>query len=244
MIADIVIAGVLLVSGILAYFRGLIRETLTVAGWIGAAFATLYGFPHLRPVIGEFITSGLLTDLASAALIFIVTLVLLTVLTHIISERVKVSSLGHLDCALGFVFGVLRGAVLVALVYIGATIFWTERDFPPAIAEAKSLPLVRAGAELLVRLAPEDSLPGHGRPYGGVDSAIEGVEGAAKQQLEEMIEEIEAKDRLRRLNEPRPETAPPPGEAPPDEQQQEGYTDAERRDMQRLIEGAQDKPSQ
>lgn len=238
MIADIVIVAVLVVSGVLAYFRGLVRETLTMAGWIGAAFATLYGFAYLRPVVGEFISSNLVTDLVSAAGIFVVTLVLLTILTHIICERVKGSALGHLDSALGFVFGVLRGAVLVSLLYIGATIFWDEKDFPEPIAEARSLPLVRAGAEVLASLAPEDSLPSRERLDGSVEEAVEGVEGAAKEQLEEMIEEIEAEDRLRRLTQPRPEDEPPPEEPAPEEKP-EGYSDSERSDMQRLIEGAQ-----
>lgn len=238
MIADIVIAGVLIVSGVLAYFRGLVRETLTMAGWLGAAFATLYGFAYLRPVVAEFISAGLIADLVTAAGLFIVTLVLLTVLTHIISERVKGSALGHLDSALGFVFGVLRGAVLVALLYIGATIFWDESDFPAPIAEARSLPLVRASAEILARLAPEDSLPGRSSLDGSVDRAVEGVEGATREQLEEMIDEIDAEDRLRRLTQPVPETPPPPDDAAPAEPP-EGYSDAERRDMQRLIEGAQ-----
>lgn len=238
MIADIVIVAVLVVSGILAYFRGLVRETLTMAGWIGAALATLYGFPYMRPIVGGFISSGLITDLVAAATIFIVTLVLLTILTHIICERVKGSALGHLDSALGFVFGVLRGAVLVSLLYIGATIFWDERDFPEPIAEARSLPLVRAGAEILANLAPEDSLPNRDRLDGSVEEAVEGVEGAAKEQLEEMIEEIEAEDRLRRLTQPRPDADPPQDEPAPEEKP-DGYSDAERRDMQRLIEGAQ-----
>lgn len=238
MIADIVIVAVLIVSGVLAYFRGLVRETLTMAGWIGAAFATLYGYPVLGPLVGEFVASNLITDLVSAAIIFVVTLVLLTILTHIISERVKGSALGHLDCALGFVFGVLRGAVLVALLYIGATLFWDEKDFPAPIAEARSLPLVRAGANFLARLAPEDSLPGRGQPEGSVGQAVEGVQGAAKEQLEEMIDQIDAEDRLRRLTQPQPEDAPTPEETKPD-QPPEGYSDAERSDMQRLIEGAQ-----
>ncbi len=237
MIADIIVAAVLIVSGILAYIRGFVRETLTVSAWIGAVFATFYGWPHLSELLGMMIDTVWIAQVVSAALLFLVTLVALTILTHVVANRVKGSALGHLDYALGFVFGLLRGVVLVALLYIAATLFVDEREFPEAITEARTLPLVRTTAGLLVRLAPEDSLPNRDMLDRRVGNPVEGMEGAAKERLEEIIEEIDAEERLRRLTQPQPEAEPPDAETPPEQPQ--GYDDAERRDMQRLIESNQ-----
>ncbi|NIU51513.1 MAG: CvpA family protein, partial [Gemmatimonadetes bacterium] len=37
MIVDFTVAAVLLISGVIALFRGFVKETLTLAAWIGAA---------------------------------------------------------------------------------------------------------------------------------------------------------------------------------------------------------------
>lgn len=233
MIADIAIAVVLVASGALAYFRGLVKEVLTVAGWIGAALATWYGFPLLRPVFGSFIESNKVVDIVSAAVIFVITLVALTILSHILSARIKGSTLGHLNRALGFVFGVLRGVVLVALIYIGATVFWDEDDFPDQIADAKSLPLVKGTSEFLAAFLPEGALPGGD----DVEKNVEGIVEGAEEQMEKIIDEVEIEEKLQQLNQPQP--TPPADNGDKSEAEQQGYDDAERRDMQRLIESNQ-----
>ena len=255
MIADIVIVAVLLISGVLALVRGFVKETLTIAGWIGAIFITLYGYRYVVPLLGEIITESWIAEVVAASTLFLVSLVILTILSHMLAGRVQGSVLGHLDRALGFVFGLVRGMALVSLVYLVGTLFWDEENLPDQIHEARSLPLVKFGADLLASLAPEDTFPGRGDVDGQIEDTVDNiregvedaVEGVAKEKLQEMIEEIDAEERLRRLNEPEPETAPPPAEpdaedapapaedlpAPP------GYEDEERSDMQRLIESNQ-----
>ena len=53
---DIGVGLLLLVSGFLAYTRGLVQESLSIAGWVGAIFITIYGFPYLKPYVHEIIT--------------------------------------------------------------------------------------------------------------------------------------------------------------------------------------------
>ena len=232
MIADIVIVAVLLISGLLAFFRGMTRESLTIAGWVGATLATIYGFPQMQPLFAEYIESKLISDIACAASLFLVTLVVLTIASHLIANRIKGSAVGQLDHALGFVFGVLRGVILVSLLYIGVTIFWDEKDFPDAIAEAKSLPLVQASAGFLENLLPEGALPDRGRPKDpigdAVDGVVEGIGDAVEDAARESID-----NGMRQLNQPQPS-------AQPDAAGETGdYSEAGRREMQRLIENNQ-----
>ena len=259
MIADIVVAAVLLISAVLALVRGFVKETLTIAGWIGAAFITLYGYQYLAQLLGDVITESLIANIVAAATLFLVSLVILTILSHLVAERVQGSMLSQLDRALGFVFGLVRGVALLSLVYlVGSSLFWDQDNPPDELNEARSLPLVRFGADFLASLAPEDTFPGRGGMDGQIEDAVdnirEGVEDAfedvAKESLEEMIEGIDAEERLRRLNEPEPEAAPPaaesdadetvpPGAAPAESLSPPGYDDEERSDMQRLIESNQ-----
>lgn len=268
MIVDIVVAAVLLLSAVLALFRGFVKETLTIVGWIGAIFATLYGYQHVAPLLADFIKESWIAEIVAAATLFLVTLVVLTILSHMISSRVQGSMLGHLDRALGFVFGLVRGLALVCLVYLVGGLFWDEDNLPDELQEARSLPVVEAGADFLASLAPAGTFPGRDSVDGKVDDAVnnikEGVsdmvEGVAKEKLEEMIEEIDTEERLRRLNQPEPETVTPAsepdagtppapaGDASPEDPSTApaealpappGYEDKERSDMQRLIESNQ-----
>lgn len=244
MIADIVVAAVLLISGVLAFSMGLVKFLLLIFSWGGAALTAFYSFPYLSPYLESLIESSLIRDIFVAAVVFVLTLVVLTIVTHMVSSRVRGSVLGHLDRALGFVFGLVLGMVLVSLIYIGATLFWDENDFPDQIAEAKSLPLIRLGAEALIKILPSGAFTRRESDGNDIDGAVKDLQGAIRDlatdrldAIGQTFESIEAEDRLRRLTQPQPpdDTAP----APDDTTMQPGYGAEQRNDMQRLIESNQ-----
>ena len=251
MIADIVVAAVLLISAVIALFRGFVKETLTIAGWIGAIMITLYGYPHVAPLLTGVIAENWVASVVAASGLFLVSLVILTILSHMIASRVQGSMLGHLDRALGFVFGLVRGVALVSVVYLAGTFAWNEDDLPDEITDAKSLPVVKFGADVLASLLPADTFPDRNAASGRVDDAVNNIKegvgdavgGVAKEKLQEIIEEIDAEERLRRLNEPEPGSPSedgPPGEVLPENlPPPPGYEEEERSDMQRLIESNQ-----
>lgn len=244
MIADIVVAGVLLISGVLAFSMGLVKFLLLIISWGGAALTAFYSFPYLSPYLESLIESSLIRDVIVAAAVFVLTLVMLTIVTHMISSRVRGSVLGHLDRALGFVFGLVLGMVLVSLIYIGVTLFWDEDDFPEQIAEAKSLPLIRLGAEALIRFVPSGAFTRIEPDGKDIDDTVEEIEGAVRglatdrlDAIAERLESIEAEDRLRRLTQPQP---PDDTNATENNAAAEpGYRAEQRNDMQRLIESNQ-----
>jgi len=243
-IADIVVAAVLLLSGVLALSMGLVKFLLLIVSWGGAALTAFYSFPYLSPYLESLIDSSLIRDVIVATAVFVLTLVVLTIVTHMVSSRVRGSVLGHLDRALGFVFGLVLGMVLVSLIYVGATLFWDEDDFPEQIADAKSLPLVRLGAEALVRIMPSGAFTRVGPDGSDIDDAVEEIEGAVRglatdriDAIGETLQSIEAEDRLRRLTQPQP---PDDGQSPQDSATAApGYGAEQRNEMQRLIESNQ-----
>ena len=124
-IVDAGVAGIILVSGLLAFARGMMRETMAILGW-GAAFVLAYAMAGaLKPLAHEFPYVGaLIAGSCELALIvaFLVLLALFLVVfsffTPIVSSALRASVLRPLDQWLGFVFGVLRGVLLVALIFI------------------------------------------------------------------------------------------------------------------------------
>lgn len=122
---DGVVALVIVLSAVLAYSRGLVRESLAIAGWAGAAVLA-YAFaaqaqPLVKelPVVGKFLADSCeLSIIASFAAVFAIGLVIAALFSPLLSSLVQRSVLGGLDQGLGFLFGVVRGVLLVAVAFI------------------------------------------------------------------------------------------------------------------------------
>jgi membrane protein required for colicin V production len=122
---DAVAAGVIVLSAILAYSRGFVREAMAIAGWIGAAILAFIFAPQAQPlvkelpVVGKFLTDSCeLSIIAAFAAVFAVGLILAALFTPLFSSVVQRSALGGIDQGLGFLFGVLRGIVLVVVAFV------------------------------------------------------------------------------------------------------------------------------
>ena len=130
-LVDAGVAAIVLLSGILAYSRGLVRETMAILGWIGAAVVAFIfadqvePLVRLIPVLGDFIGDSCeLAIIAAFAAVFAVALIVVSIFTPLFSSVVQRSALGGVDQALGFFFGVIRGIILVAVAFfVYETIF-------------------------------------------------------------------------------------------------------------------------
>ena len=121
---DGVSAGIIVLSAILAYSRGFVREGMAIAGWVGAAVLAFVFAPTVQPLVKEVpVLSKFLADscelsiIAAFAAVFAVGLVVASLFTPLFSSVVQRSALGGLDQALGFLFGVVRGVLLVAVAF-------------------------------------------------------------------------------------------------------------------------------
>lgn len=122
---DGVVALVIVLSAVLAYSRGLVREALAIAGWVGAAvLAYIFAVkvqPLVKelPVVGKFLADSCeLSIIAAFAAVFAIGLVIAALFSPLLSSLVQRSILGGLDQGLGFLFGVIRGVLLVAVAFI------------------------------------------------------------------------------------------------------------------------------
>lgn len=210
---DIGVIAVLLISALLAYARGFVHEVLAIVGWIGAIFATFYGFPYLQPYARQLIPMDLAADLTAGVIIFIFTLVFLSMFTRGVSKRVQDSALNALDRALGFLFGGLRGALIVVIAYIGLELVMPKEKQPAFIRDARSMQLIEPAAEELIKLLPDR----YGRG-GGQGSSSSGTSTDAGKVVLDIIT-------------PKPKTAEP--------NTRDGYGQGQRQDMDRLIGNTQ-----
>ena len=122
---DGIAAAVILLSAILAYSRGFVREGLAIAGWIGAAVlafmfaATAQPLVKEIPVINKIIGENCEVSMITAfAVVFAVGLIIASLFTPLFSSVIRRSFLSGIDQGLGFVFGAVRGIALVGAAFL------------------------------------------------------------------------------------------------------------------------------
>ncbi|MEO8245421.1 MAG: CvpA family protein [bacterium] len=121
---DGISAGVIVLSAILAYSRGFVREAMAILGWVGAAILAFVFAPTVQPLVKEIpVLNKFLADncelsiVAAFAGVFALGLIVASLFTPLFSSVVQRSALGGVDQGLGFLFGVARGILLVAVAF-------------------------------------------------------------------------------------------------------------------------------
>jgi membrane protein required for colicin V production len=153
---DVLLLLVMLISGLLAMIRGFMREILSIAAWIIAALVTLYGFPRVLPLAKEYFSSTLVATGIAVAGLFLITLLVVSVITVRISDLVLDSRIGALDRTLGFLFGLGRGLIIVVVAFLFFAWLVPERSQPNWVRSAKSKVVLQSTGQWLESLLPED----------------------------------------------------------------------------------------
>lgn len=216
---DLAVFAVIALSAVFAFARGFVREALSIVAWIGAALITLYGFNQVYAITVRFVTAPLLADLVAGAGLFLVSLIVLTIMTGFAARFVHSSALSPIDRTLGLIFGLARGAVLVSLAYLVLDVSLPQNDRPGWIKQAKSEPLLAQGADMLRTVLPESL---QAKSAAAVDDAQRAL-GRAQ----------DAQRAMGALSSPAAPLPPKPGQ-----EQAPSYKPGDRRDMDRLIENA------
>jgi len=153
---DIILIVVMLISGLLAMVRGFMREVLSITAWILAAAATLYSYGKLIPYAKEYFNSDIVAAVAVVGGVFLITLLVVSVLTIRISDMVLDSRVGALDRTLGFLFGLARGLIIVVVAFVFFNWLVPERSQPNWVKNAKSLVVLKRTGDSLISMLPED----------------------------------------------------------------------------------------
>ncbi|MCB8838472.1 CvpA family protein [Aurantimonas sp. VKM B-3413] len=152
---DAILFAIMLVSALLAMVRGFSREVLSVISWLVAAAAAFFFYKPLTPYAAEYIHSATVAMAASAAAIFIVTLIIVSFITLRIADFIIDSRIGALDRVLGFIFGAVRGLLLVVVAMLFFNWLAPENQ-PTWIAQSRSKPILDDLGQRLVAALPEN----------------------------------------------------------------------------------------
>ena len=155
-VLDIIVFAVLVISILFALYRGLVRELLGISAWILAAFAALYSYDPLQKVLDGHVQNLKLASICGSVLIALIVMVIMTIINAHITHKLRKSSLSGLDRILGFVFGVARAVLIIALVYLLAASFVLTKDQIKTMEENnRSVVYIGQAASWLESLLPE-----------------------------------------------------------------------------------------
>ncbi|WP_105385731.1 CvpA family protein [Neorhizobium alkalisoli] len=158
-IFDGIVIGVTLFSAVLAMVRGFSREVLSIASWVGSVAAAYYLYPLLLPYAKNYTTDDRIAIAASAGIIFLLALIIISFITTRIADFIIDSRIGALDRTLGFLFGAARGILLLVV----AVAFWNwlvdVRSQPIWVTQAKSKPFLDTLVARLEAVLPDDIEP-------------------------------------------------------------------------------------
>ena len=181
---DYIIIAVLFISGVMATFRGLIREVMGLAGWLIALIAAQFAQPTVSEYTIDFINNDALNAVIGFLAPFVGATIVWFVIANITAPSLKKASIGGLDRPLGFLFGGIRGAIIVTMIYMSAlALLEGEEHLPEEVHASTSIVPMRIIGATLADFAPDsirDSLNIPDQDFndllGGDDEILEGAQ--------------------------------------------------------------------
>jgi membrane protein required for colicin V production len=221
-IVDIIVIAIIALSALFAFVRGFLREILSIGAWVAAGVATWFGLPLLRSFGRKYIEIELIADVATGVVIFVVVLVVASIISHFLTRGVRESALGPLDRSLGLLFGVFRGALIVCFALLIFDKFYPPDNRPDWLKDARTLPVVQAGADILRGLVPQAAVA-------QTQDTAEAV-GTQMQKAAEIGQAIQIITNA---------AGPESGTDSPGSAEDSGYNDADRKAMERALQSVQ-----
>ena len=153
---DILLLVVMLISGLLAMIRGFMREILSIGAWVIAALVTLNSYSRVMAIMQGYFSSNTVAAGVSIGAVFLLTLLIVTIITARISDMVLDSRVGALDRTLGFLFGLGRGLIIVVVAFLFFAWLVPDRSQPEWVRGAKSKVVLQSTGQWLMSMLPDD----------------------------------------------------------------------------------------
>jgi membrane protein required for colicin V production len=177
---DGIVAAVIILSSILAYSRGIVRESLAILGWVVAGIVAFTFAPQVEPLVGEIpVVGSLLADscelamVAAFAAVFAVALVIVSLITPYFSVWIQKSKISGVDQGLGFLFGALRGVILVAVAFFAYDTVMSNQAVE-MVDNSRSAKIFASVTDKVEEQNPEQALGWITRQYEELVGACEG----------------------------------------------------------------------
>lgn len=155
---DVIILIVVAISALIALSRGLVKEVLSIIGWILATMAVIYILPVVMPFAKEYISNGYVAGVVSSLFILILFFIFWIYATAGVVSKIRTSKLNGMDRMLGLFFGIARAFLLVVLFYILVSWMIPADRQSETLTKSKYFQLAGKFAQPLEEMIPEETI--------------------------------------------------------------------------------------
>ena len=229
---DIIILIVIAISALIALSRGLMKEVLSIVGWVLGVAAIIYLLPVLTPFAKMYIENGWLAGVVTSLFILILFLVCWTLFTGKLVGKVRSSKLSGLDRMLGLFFGIARAFLLIILFYILVSWMIPEDKQSETLRGSKYFQIAGSFAKPLEEMIPQETLDlikEKTQALSGEEEEAEDTSSSEKDETIELFEKLAQPKVKRKIKEQSKRIKEEFG----------GYHKSEREDLDRLIDSVE-----
>lgn len=232
---DVIILIIIGISALIAYSRGLMKEVMSIVGWVLGCIVVIYLLPIINPFTMNYVKNGTFAGILTAVVILIAFLVCWVLFTAKVVGKVRTSKLSSLDRMLGLFFGIARACLLIILCYILIGWIVPADKQSPILQESKYYTLAGTFAEPIEKLIPEETLEKIKNSSFLSNPSKEKEEETKKQ--EEKQEKAEQEELFEKLTQPKIQKKKT---TPKVQENFDGYNKSERANLDRLIENIEE----
>ncbi len=155
---DIIILFIVGISALIALSRGLVKEVLSIIGWILGTVSVIYLLPIVIPFAKNYIDNGYIAGAVSSICILVLFFIVWIYTTSGIVGKIRTSKLNGMDRLLGLFFGIARAFLLIILFYILMGWVVPQENQSEIFKKSKYFNLAGSFAEPLEKLIPEETM--------------------------------------------------------------------------------------
>ena len=153
---DVCILIVVAISALIALNRGLIKEVLSIIGWVLSVVVIIFMLPIVKPLMQHYVEDDIMATVASSILVFLAFFVIWIIITSRVVDKIRSSKISSIDRILGLFFGFVRAFILVILFNIMVGWIIPADEQPEIFKESKYFQLAGNFAEPIEKLLPQD----------------------------------------------------------------------------------------
>ncbi len=138
---DLVLLAIALISILISFFRGFIREIISLVIWVAAILLAVKFMKPVAVFLHPYIHSVAIANVSASILVFLAVFIVGMVINYLIKSAVDQVGLGPVDKLLGIVFGAIRG--LLAAVMVVLFILMSPMEKSPWFANSVFVPILK-----------------------------------------------------------------------------------------------------
>lgn len=151
---DVFVIIVICYSIIRGLFRGLVKEVSSIMGVLGGFYAAYSYYPLVAKLIGGLVKDPAYLNILSFLVIFCAILIIISVIGVVIKYLLNVAFLGWVDRLCGVFFGLIKGILIVTVMFIILTTFLPKGA--PLIKQSILAPHVTWISEKMVKVVSKE----------------------------------------------------------------------------------------